>query len=352
MCVLESKSPLDSAPRAPVWMTLGPAALVLALAAAVPERASAAWPGSIVVVRNSNLSTARLELRNNGSAAGHSASAIKLKNDSQAAQAQPVSAPKELDPIDIELVHPNPFKGNPVVRDTVEGPCGTPDSIKQFGCGSTVAVDPKVKEADVIPTIYFANQLPLKLPAAANQSPFADDKSNADENLSVPTQSPPPAAAPKDPCAAAAFRPLSELGINIATPDGQTPANLAGPCWDQINGGGCPRAGARCWPMMAYYWDATCLCYRPLYFEEANLERYGYSCDCCLQPFASAAHFFGTVPALPYCMAVNCPGECIYTLGHYRPGSCPPWRWQWPPCSIFAADVEAGVLAGLIFAIP
>ena len=67
-------------------------------------------------------------------------------------------------------------------------------------------------------------------------------------------------------------------------------------------------------------------CHRPLYFEEINLERYGYGCGWCLQPGASAAHFFGTVPALPYLMTVDCPHECIYTLGHYRPGSCPPWR--------------------------
>ena len=67
---------------------------------------------------------------------------------------------------------------------------------------------------------------------------------------------------------------------------------------------------------------------------------------------ASAAHFFGTVPALPYCMAVDCPCECVYTLGHYRPGSCPPWRWHWPPCEIPAIATEAAVLAGLILIFP
>ena len=61
----------------------------------------------------------------------------------------------------------------------------------------------------------------------------------------------------------------------------------------------------------------------PLYFEQINMERYGN------QPkrFAtalSAAHFFGTIPLVPYKMGNHLPRECRYTLGHFRPGSCNP----------------------------
>jgi hypothetical protein len=165
----------------------------------------------------------------------------------------------------------------------------------------------------------------------------------------------------KDPCAAAQFKPLCELGINISQPTGQMPTDFATPCWEQINSG--PNGLCRCWPTLTYQWDATCLCYQPLYFEEINAERYGYVCDnccgcCCCCPgncaqsAASAAHFFGTIPCLPYCVAAECPTECVYTLGHYRPGSCPPWRWHWPPCDPFAAATCAGVYTGLVFAIP
>jgi hypothetical protein len=94
------------------------------------------------------------------------------------------------------------------------------------------------------------------------------------------------------------------------------------------------------------------MAHRPLYFEEINLERYGYGCHDCLQPFASAAHFFATVPALPYCIGANCPGECQYTLGHYRPGSCPPWRCHRPPVSALGALAEGGVWTGMVFLIP
>ncbi len=157
-------------------------------------------------------------------------------------------------------------------------------------------------------------------------------------------------ATAKDPCAAAQFQPIGELGINIAQPAGQKPTDFATPCWEQINSG--PNALCRCWPVMCYQWEATRLCYQPLYFEEANAERYGYVCCCCWQPAASAAHFFGTIPALPYCLAAECPTTCVYALGHYRPGDCVPWRRHWPPCDPMAAITTGGVYTGLVFAIP
>jgi hypothetical protein len=124
---------------------------------------------------------------------------------------------------------------------------------------------------------------------------------------------------------------MRQIDISIAAPAGQFPTDHAISCWTRVNQVAGPCGAWRDWAGTCYFWDATCLCYRPLYFEEINLERYGYGCCQPLQPFASAAHFFGTIPALPYCMAVDCPCKCIYTLGHYRPGSCPPWRYHCPP---------------------
>jgi hypothetical protein len=154
------------------------------------------------------------------------------------------------------------------------------------------------------------------------------------------------------PCVTANEKPLGDLGINIVLPGGLLPKDHASECWSSVNAAGGPYAAMRYWSTLRYYWDATCLCYRPLYFEEVNLERYGYGCCECLQPAASAAHFFATVPALPYCMAAHCPGECEYTLGHYRPGNCPPRRTNWPSLKPIAAAAEGGVLTGMIFLIP
>lgn len=156
----------------------------------------------------------------------------------------------------------------------------------------------------------------------------------------------------KDPCAAMPAKSFDQYGISIAMPDGQFPTDNATACWGSINEADGPLAGSRYWGTSTFAWEATRLCHRPLYFEQTNLERYGYGCCECVQPAVAAAHFFGTIPALPYCMAVDCPGECKYTLGQYRPGDCVPRQCTWPPCSPRAILAEGGVWTGMIFLIP
>ncbi len=191
----------------------------------------------------------------------------------------------------------------------------------------------RVREQSLARQVNFQSE-----PAAAEEAAKAEAEFQAD--------------IAKNPCAAMPVKPYSEYGIGIAMPAGEFPTDFASSCWTSINDSAGPLAGQRCWGTSAFAWDATCLCHRPLYFEEANLERYGYGCCETLQPAASAAHFFGTIPTLPYCMAVDCPCECIYTLGHYRPGSCPPWRRMWPPYSPRAILAEGGVWTGMVFLIP
>ena len=70
------------------------------------------------------------------------------------------------------------------------------------------------------------------------------------------------------------------------------------------------------------------------------------------QPVLSGAHFFATVPALPYKMAVDPPWACVSTLGHYRPGSPAPYRVIYPPLSVRGALAEAAVVIGGIVLIP
>ena len=88
-------------------------------------------------------------------------------------------------------------------------------------------------------------------------------QANFDSTLPSPPQpaatDPAASAAPvaKDPCAAAVFKPLNQLGISIAQPTGKAPTDYATSCWNQINAG--PSAACRCWPALCYQWDATCL---------------------------------------------------------------------------------------------
>jgi hypothetical protein len=108
----------------------------------------------------------------------------------------------------------------------------------------------------------------------------------------------------------------------------------------------------RCWDETTYMWKASALCHKPLYFEDEALERYGHSWGPYLDPFVSGAHFFCKLPVLPYCMGVTPPTECMYALGHYRPGNCAPYMIDPVPISCRGAAFEAGAWVGGVFIIP
>ena len=102
----------------------------------------------------------------------------------------------------------------------------------------------------------------------------------------------------------------------------------------------------RSWNEVTYMWKASGQCHKPLYFENAHLERYGHSWGPGLQPIVSGAHFFTRLPVLPYAMGLKPPCECIYPLGHYRPGNCAPYMIDPIPFTWRAALFEAGAWAG------
>ena len=102
-----------------------------------------------------------------------------------------------------------------------------------------------------------------------------------------------------------------------------------------------------------YMWKASALSTKAAYFEDTQLERHGHTLVCpALQPVVSGVKFFATVPLLPYKMGVTPPNECVYTLGHYRSGSCAPYMVEPFPISARGALFEAGAVAGAIVAIP
>jgi hypothetical protein len=101
-----------------------------------------------------------------------------------------------------------------------------------------------------------------------------------------------------------------------------------------------------------FTWKAAGYCHKPLYFEQWNFERYGHSYGWAADPFISAAHFFGTLPILPYKMGVELPWECVYPVGYYRPGNCAPWTVPAFPVSVRGMAVEAATVTGLVFLLP
>jgi hypothetical protein len=100
-----------------------------------------------------------------------------------------------------------------------------------------------------------------------------------------------------------------------------------------------------------YRWEASKLCHGPLLFEQLNAERYGITYGC-MQPVVSAAHFFVTVPALPYKVWAQGHDHCQYVLGFYRPGSPAKPQCYRPRISADAGLFEAGVIVGLIYILP
>ncbi|MBI5761681.1 MAG: hypothetical protein HZA46_24490 [Planctomycetales bacterium] len=152
------------------------------------------------------------------------------------------------------------------------------------------------------------------------------------------------------------LKPLSAISTRIATPDDEVgqphlPPNLAE---SQLALAGQRKhwlGAARGWSPNDYCWTAPGLMHRPLYFEEINLERYGYSHGG-LQPALSAVTFAGNVALLPYQMTLDRPSCPIYALGYDRPGNCVPYSSHRLPWRANAALVEGLTLTGLAFAIP
>ena len=148
------------------------------------------------------------------------------------------------------------------------------------------------------------------------------------------------------------FKPLSSVSMSIAAAGKDFPTNLAAAQFSKAGSKQQTEGASRDWNETMYFWEPSALCHNPLYFEEVNLERYGYTRGKLIQPVTSAAHFFGRVIALPYLTAAEHPRSCVYTLGHYRPGTYAPYRHHYPPRSAPAGIIQAGVTTGLIFAFP
>ncbi|MEZ6063874.1 MAG: hypothetical protein R3C19_26300 [Planctomycetaceae bacterium] len=100
--------------------------------------------------------------------------------------------------------------------------------------------------------------------------------------------------------------------------------------------------------------NAYPICYRPLYFEDPNLERCGQAHGC-LTELVSIAHFAGRIPVLPYMMVAEPPHDCVAA------------KPDCPMCSSFGPDayfprpdevdlggvaVQAAATVGLIFLLP
>ncbi len=144
---------------------------------------------------------------------------------------------------------------------------------------------------------------------------------------------------------------LQQISINIAPPEGKLPPDRAAEKFKGLTAQAHVPGTHRLWNGTSYYWNASLLNHQPLYFEDVNLERHGFSRGC-WQPFVSGAKFFGRLPALPYLMAAEPPHETQYTLGETRPGNHACYVCEHPPFSWKAVAVQGAATTGLVFLIP
>jgi len=147
------------------------------------------------------------------------------------------------------------------------------------------------------------------------------------------------------------YKPISQVSLNIAPKAGPLPPDRAAEVFSDLKPREQPPGTTRNVNAHTVYWQASLLNHQPLYFEDVNLERHGFSYGI-WQPLVSGTKFFATMPALPYLVAAQPPQTTRYTLGETRPGNHACYVYEFPPLNADAALIEAGVITGLFFIIP
>lgn len=232
-----------------------------------------------------------------------------------------------------------------VVSDEDAAPTGVPASGQDRRDRATVLVEHQADDYEE------AGEVP---PEPSSDGAIVDDKSPPQEVrrevLPEPVETP-------------AFRPgegevnidrftrrLTEVPLDIRNTAGTMPEDVSLAAFPETPIASVPGpAPGRAEVPVAY--SPWTICFRPLYFEEVRLERYGDTHGI-LQPAISGAHFFGSVVALPYKMTVRPPRSCECSNGFSRPGDCPLPGYGRHELRADAALVEAAVVAGIAVALP
>jgi hypothetical protein len=81
-------------------------------------------------------------------------------------------------------------------------------------------------------------------------------------------------------------------------------------------------------PASLFMWAPPVLYHWPLYFEDAQLERYGQTYSPTFQPVFSGVRFLTDFTLVPLQMLLDPPFSCVTNLGYYRPGSPLPCHRQ------------------------
>lgn len=134
----------------------------------------------------------------------------------------------------------------------------------------------------------------------------------------IPTESGPPVVLDT--------KPLNQITTDVRPPAGAMPDDAAARLFDSepiLQG-----SRERGFGNTVFFWEASNLMHRPLYFEQAYVERYGYNYRV-LQPVVSGVEFYTDVAFLPFKAVGNIHRPYVYALGPARPGArgVPNPRW-------------------------
>jgi hypothetical protein len=104
---------------------------------------------------------------------------------------------------------------------------------------------------------------------------------------------------------------------------------------------------ARRWESLPELIDPAFVCYRRLYFQQLNFERYGWDLGP-LSPFLSQGAFYLDLVTLPYHVAMNPLRRYECSTGYCLPGDPVPLLLYPPQLSVAGAAAECAVI-GLAF---
>ncbi len=105
------------------------------------------------------------------------------------------------------------------------------------------------------------------------------------------------------------------------------------------------------WPAQTMQVEPNYVCYNRLYFEQINVERYGWDLGFAA-PFVSAGEFFKDVVLLPYHMGTDPCRRQECNAGYCLPGDPVPMLCYPPRLSLTGAAAEAVVVLGLAAIFP
>ncbi len=215
---------------------------------------------------------------------------------------------------------------------------------------SVVVLTPVQPSVD--PIVRLASE---PTPELVQQTPSASDlpspTSDTPETIPPTTDSLPLADTEEIPAFESDWKSITDLKIRTAPEAGEMPENYAAARFAREGRIAHKMGISRETVESLFTWEAPANCYRPLLFEDVNLERHGYKVPL-IQPALSAAHFFGRVPLVPYMMISEGHHDCRYALGNYRPGDYAPYSLYAPRLRLDATAFEAAVVAAVIIAFP